>query len=76
MSPLPDLLTVEEAATYLRRSEYHVRHLLRTGKILGRKLAPRGPWLIPADQIETALVGVGVRGKSGEVNQNQEKSAA
>lgn len=76
MMDLPRMLTVHEAAEHLRRSEYHVRHLLRTGKIVGRKLAPRGPWLIPADQIETALVGVGVRGKSGEVNQNPTKSAA
>lgn len=61
MTPLPDLLTVEEAATYLRRSEYHVRHLLRTGKIVGRKLAPRGPWLIPVEAVTRAGEGVAVR---------------
>lgn len=76
MIPLPDLLTVEEAAEHLRRSEYHVRYLLRTQKLVGRKLATHGPWLIPADQIRQTLEGVAVRGERKRRKKNQPETTA
>ncbi len=52
---LPEMLTVEEAAEKLRRSPRHVRYMLRTGQLSGRKLVARGAWLIEKEEVMRRL---------------------
>jgi len=49
--PLPQLLTPEEAAPYLRVSAYTVRQRLKSGELPGRKHGSR--WLIRVVDLES-----------------------
>jgi len=47
---LPDLLTVDEAADFLRWTREYVRELLRAGRLPGFKL--RTEWRVPRLELE------------------------
>lgn len=52
MTPLPDLLTVEEAAAHLRFSKRWVWQMLKDGRLAGRQFGgKRGQWRIPRDEV-------------------------
>lgn len=50
-----DWLTIEQAAAYLQRSKYSVRHYLKLGVLSSSQIIPRGHILISAVSIEKMM---------------------
>ena len=73
MTPLPDLLTVGEAAAHLRFSKRWVWQMLKDGRLAGRQFGgKRGQWRIPRSEVVRVAAG----GEFEAQTENRAQSAA